>query len=101
MRVRALLRGTLAVATVQLAFTTLAPLLPGIVHAAAIQRMSLPPVLSNAFSAISWLFQLMPEMPTPLLPIAPIAPAMWVPWPRSSSGLLLFLTKFQPIRSST
>ena len=30
-----------------------------------------------------------------------MVPAVWVPWPLSSNGLLVLLTKFQPTRSST
>ena len=45
-------------------------------------------------------FQSTPATPIPLLPTAPISPAVNVPWPLPSSGLLLLLTKFQPIRSS-
>ena len=45
-------------------------------------------------------FQTRPAPPIALLVTSPISPAVNVPWPSSSIGLLVSLTKFQPIRSS-
>ena len=55
---------------------------------------------SMNFSAITCAVQFTPTTPTPLLPDAAMIPAVWVPWPSSSSGSFVLVTKFQPIRSS-
>ena len=66
-------------------------------------RLSLVP-----FPVLSWdlhgtmvTCQFIPVTPIPLFPTAPIVPAVWVPWPKSSSGSLSWLMVSIPWQSST
>ncbi|MEJ7680209.1 MAG: hypothetical protein WKG06_20610 [Segetibacter sp.] len=58
------------------------------------------PVESMNFAAITSTVQFTPTRPTALLPIAAMVPATCVPWPLSSNGSFVSVTKFHPTRSS-